>query len=152
MSSRGRKKPPALTPEESRHLDGQLPSEDARTLEHHLAADPDRSEALALYREAMDVWRDDVAHRASADDDLADRVLASIESGRPPSTSAPAAARWYAAAAAALIAVGIGGTVITRASRAPEPVTRTADLDELGPQLIEGFVFDRVMWPTEGGR
>lgn len=152
MSSRGRKKPPALTPEESRHLDGQLPPDEARTLEHHLAADPDRSEALARYRDAMDVWRDDVTRGAPADDDLAERVLASIEAGRPASGSAPTVARWYAAAAAALIAVGIGGTVIAREARTPAPVSRTADLDELGPQLIEGFVFDHVMWPSEGGR
>ncbi len=161
MSSRGRDKPPALTPEESRYLDGQLPPDDARHLEHVLAADSQRRAALDLDREAVALWRDDVARGQLSrgdltDHDLADRVLAGIARGRPAivAPEAPAGGRWYAAAAAALIVVGIAGTVITRAERRDRPQTTAgvAGFGHMDAQVLEAFVSDRVVWSTEGGR
>ncbi|MDJ0520889.1 MAG: hypothetical protein QNJ90_02325 [Planctomycetota bacterium] len=71
-------------------------------------------------RAALDLWREDAARTASSVDvngDLADRVVAAAEHGRPFAV-VPAGARWYAAAAVLLIAVGVAGTFMVRRSAA----------------------------------
>ena len=74
------------TREESRWIDGLLDDASARRLEARLAADPERAARLRAYRDAMDLWRDDVDRVAGRLDtaSLADQVLA----GRGPRSRA----------------------------------------------------------------
>jgi len=77
--------------------------------------------------------------------DLADRVVNAVRSDHPPRL-VPAGARWYAAAAVLLIAVGITGTLMAReagtstnAPRWANAAPRWADLDDtLVDVLVDG--------------
>ncbi len=98
-------------------------------------------------RAALDLWRED-ATRAADDVDvggeLADRVVAAVQEGRPLAI-VPAGARWYAAAAVLLIAVGIAGTLMVRESQpdASRPVhysdIQEAMVNVLADDLLPGL-------------
>jgi hypothetical protein len=96
------------TREESRWIDGLLDEPSARRLEARLAADPDRGARLGAYRDAMDLWREDVDRVAGRLDTgrLAEQVLAGhgLEAER-----LARQARRYAAAAVLLIGLGLAG-------------------------------------------
>ena len=113
---------PPLTPEESRWLDSELSTEDARRLERERAADPRRSAAHDEYREAMDVWRES-ATRTSIDPDalgaaVLDRISRDDGSAHE---EAPRFAGVYAAAAVLLICIGAAGTYLVRSRAQPAP-------------------------------
>ena len=95
--------------------------------------DPNPAERGADLDAALDLWREDTARAAARIDvtgDLADRVVAAAERGRPLAL-APAGARIYAAAAVLLIAVGIAGTLLARQpADATGHAVRFVDLEE----------------------
>lgn len=127
--------PERLSLEESRYLDGELSAQEARAMEHRLAANPAQAARLEAWRDGMDHWRDD-AHRAGSldPDALVDAILhpgnlhpGNLHGAEPTLSNAgpnalgrerwavsPYAGRWYAAAAALLMAVGVGGTLLAR--------------------------------------
>lgn len=144
MSTRGPKRPPALTPEESRFLDGTLPPEEASRLERELAADPSRSDALASYRQAIDLWRDDTERTAVPPGRMADRVLAAV--GRPESGGAAIIPTWYAVAAMLMISVGVLGTAFSKQLRPKRVLPPTASIPGT---LIESLVDDHFMAPED---
>lgn len=161
--------PDALTPDENRYLDGEMSAQEAHSMELRLAADPERAAHIAAWRDAMDLWRDD-ARRAAAGvaaepDDLADRILDGL-SGEAPQflggataldrrrAVAPQAARWYAAAAVLLMAVGVTGTLLAR----PAPADRSArpqvsPFDEVFLEVLaEGSEFNPRLALSKEGR
>lgn len=156
-----RNRPPeGLTPQESRYVDGEMSAQEARSMEHRLAADPARADRVAAWRDTMDLWRNDAQRAAttvaSDPDALVDRILAdrSVSNGladRGPRRISPHVARWYAAAAVLLMAVGVTGTWMAQTPRAPAPSTRPqvadiqdlflelmADASDFAPRLTEG--------------
>ncbi len=121
--------------EESRYLDGELPDETARRMENRLAADPDATDRVEAYRDAMDLWRDDVQRTAQRVDPeaLADRIVAAARSGPSQLPIAQSrAAPWYAAAALLLIGIGITGTMLNLPAPAPRPSQAASNLRVLG--------------------
>ena len=137
--------PQGLTPDESRYLDGEMTADEQRSMEHRLKADPARAAMLGAWRDAMDVWRDDTA-RAAADltadpDALADRILAGLEdqplAGRR--AVSPVIARWYAAAAGVLMAIGITGTILaqpTASGDRPAAEPHVAEIEDLFLEMV----------------
>ena len=130
--------PEGLTPEECRYLDGEMTPQEARSMEHRLAADPERAAQLEAWRDAMDLWRDDAARAAAPvatdPDALADRILAGL--GQSPEadrrTVSPTVARWYASAAAVLMAIGITGTILAQPTPHSSPAQpEVADIEDL---------------------
>ncbi len=154
MTTRGRKRPPAMTPEESRFLDGTLPPEEAKRLEREIAADPERTDALNAYRESMGLWRDDAERTPASPPDMADRVLAALDRGQGGgSASIPT---WYAVAAMLMISVGVLGTAFSRNIRPKRVLPPSASIQTT---IIEAFVDESLMSPGalsategEGGR
>lgn len=114
--------------------------------------DPNPAERGADLDAALDLWRDDTARAAARIDvtgDLAERVVAAAERGRPP-TLAPAGARIYAAAAVLLIAVGIAGTLLARRpASAADHAVRFVDLENA---LVEVLADDPKYSPGLEGR
>ncbi|MDJ0974320.1 MAG: hypothetical protein QNJ98_07675 [Planctomycetota bacterium] len=144
MSTRGPKRPPALTPEESRFLDGTLPPEEAKRLEREIAADPARSDALASYRRAVGLWRDDAERGAVAPEQIADKVLAAV--GRGEAGGAAGIPTWYAVAAMLMISVGVLGTAFSQNLR-PKRVLPPAS--SIQGTLIETLVDEHFMAPED---
>lgn len=69
--------------------------------------------------------------RRTPADDLADRVMATVTAGDPEAVRFRRAARGYAAAAAILLAFGVGGSIFVRTgSAAPRVAPRVDDLVE----------------------
>jgi len=93
-------------------------------------------------REALDLWREDAARTAARLDvtgALAERIVAEAATERNrPLAVAPAGARWYAAAAVLLIAVGIAGTLLARQAAAQEQggAVRFVDIEEALVQVL----------------
>lgn len=131
----------ALTPEESRWLDGTLDADARRRMERLLAADPARARRLARDREALDLWAADARRQAARAvgpvaplpspmhgphaTGLAEAVLQHVTAGggrrmsqRSGEVLSPRAALAYAAAAMLLIGVGLGGTWLVHGQRA----------------------------------
>ncbi len=106
-------------------------------------------------QEAFDLWREDAGRAADRIDvtgDLADRVVAAAREGRPLAI-APAGARWYAAAAVLLMAIGISGTLMARDAGATTDFSgapRWADLD--ATVLIDVVADDPTYAPGLEGR
>lgn len=111
---------------------------------------PDEFDDLS---EVLDLWREDAAlaaARAGGPEELADRVLARVERRPRPPLAATAGARWYAAAAVVLFAVGVIGTVVTRVERAEaQPAPRWAAVEDditdavaLDPRLAPSLVVE----------
>lgn len=149
MSTRGRKRPPQMTPDESRLIDGTLPPEEAKRLELLIASDPDRADALADYREAIDVWRED-ANRAPVDAaGMADGVLAALGEGE--SGGAATLPTWYAVAAMFLIGIGVIGTAAVRGKHAVAPHKSTAPVASLEEALLDSIADER-MFSRVGGK
>ena len=95
-------------------------------------------------RAALDVWREDAARTAERLDvtgALADRIVSTAEQGRP-LAAVPSGARWYAAAAVLLIAIGVAGTFMARQAGAQDERTRHGgavrfvDLEEALVQVL----------------
>ena len=106
MSSQDRDQ--GWTREESRWIDGRLDPASAQGLETRLAKDPERAARLQVYRDAMDLWRDDT-DRSAEDIDTA-RLAAQVLRGRGLRSERDALrARRYAAAAVLLIGLGLAG-------------------------------------------
>ena len=143
-----RNRPPeGLTPDESRYVDGEMSAREARSMEHRLAADPARADRVAAWRDSMDLWRDDAQRTAATvagdPDALVDRILADGAvsnrlADREPRRISPHVARWYAAAAVLLMAIGVTGTWMAQPPRAPAPSTRprVADIEDLYLDLM----------------
>jgi anti-sigma factor RsiW len=141
--------PEGLSPEEGRYLDGEMSPQEERSMEQRLRADPARAADL----DAMDLWRNDTARVAatvSGDPDaLADRILAGLESEplaerAPWRPVTPAVARWYARAAALLIAIGISGTLLAYPALGNGPdaePSEGADVDLFLDLMAEGPEF-----------
>ena len=126
--------PKALDAAVSRWLDGECGADEARRVEARIAADPALAAEVARLKAAMDAFRDDAG--AAPPQALAERVLASAVRGEQESERFRALARRYSAAAAVLLAVGVGGSVwVAPAAPAPSSAGRTgaaslADLEE----------------------
>lgn len=131
--------PPGLTPEESRHLDGELPASQASQLNEALAADVARARRLDRWRAATAVWREEAQEAAARVDPaaMAERVLAQVQRvrhphrqpgamGSPTPGSVSPALRAYAAAALLMIGVGIGGSLIVGLQGTPPRQEATA--------------------------
>ena len=104
-------------------------------------------------REALDLWREDAqraAERIDVRGDLADRIVAAAERGQPPAI-VPAGARWYAAAAVLLIAVGVAGTLMARRSAPSQdlPSVRFVDIQEA---MLDVVADDPMYVPGLEGR
>lgn len=101
---------PHLTREDSRALDGLAPADGPP----RAGGEPGcaRDQTRALVREALDLWSAEsrAAGQAVDPERLAKRVLACVAADPDGSRLRPAPVSWgYAAAAAALIALGLGG-------------------------------------------
>jgi anti-sigma factor RsiW len=114
---------------DSRALDGVLSPEEQARVERERTADPARARAVADYQDAMALWVEDARREAAAVDPqrLAERVLAA------PAPRYPVTASWgYAAAAAALFAIGLGGVLALRpaSKTTPDPYGVTGDVEQ----------------------
>lgn len=118
------KDPRRLKPEDSRLLDDELsPAERAR-VEREQSGDPARTKAAHDVRAALAAWADDarLAGEAADADATARGVLARIAADPDGLAYAPRRASWsWVAAAAALLAVGVGGTWASWPRRAVAP-------------------------------
>ncbi len=150
MSSRGRKRPPAMTPEESRLLDGTLPADEAKRLENLIASDPQRADALDTYREAMDVWRDDAGRIDLDPDEIADQVLAAV--GGSQGGGAAALPTWYAVAAMLLIGIGVIGTAAVRGSHARTPQRSSSPVASMEEALLDALADERMFPGLQEGK
>jgi anti-sigma factor RsiW len=92
----------------SRWLDGEASPDEARAVEARIAADPALAARVARLRAAGDALRDDVP---AAPEGMAARVYLSVVGGHAESERFHAVARRYAAAAAVILALGVGGTL-----------------------------------------
>lgn len=88
-------------------------------------APPDPRDALLA--RVVSAWRDDVARPAA--DGLSARVLAAARRGGDDDVRFRRVARVYAAAAVALLAVGVGGTLVLRRVAPPRSAPRLDDLE-----------------------
>jgi anti-sigma factor RsiW len=113
----------------SRWLDGRASPEEARAVEARLAADPSAAAAVARLRAAGDALRDDVP---AVPEGLAARVYLSAVGGHAESERFHAVAKRYAAAAAVILALGVGGSLwvdrVPKHASAGEPAGTLADL------------------------
>jgi len=154
MKARGRTRPPALTPDESRLLDGALPPAEAARLERLIASDPDRADALAVDRGAMDLWREEARAASAVDsstlapEELAERVVATLDprarGARPISTA-------YAVAAMLLIGIGLVGTAAARAARVSEARAQAAPRASIEAALLDSIADEVLMFPRDFG-
>jgi anti-sigma factor RsiW len=118
--------PNPIDPAMSRWLDGAASPEEARLVESRLAADPRLAAEVERLRADLDLFRADVRPRGAslavatlavatlADGDMVERVLAAVAAGEPGPTDEERfrrVARRWSAAAAVLVAVGVGGSV-----------------------------------------
>lgn len=147
MSTRGRKRPPPMTPEESRLLDGVLSASEAKRLENVIASDPERTDALDTYREAMAVWRDDSTRLDVDPDSMADRVLAAV--GATQGGGQATLPTWYAVAAMLLIGIGVIGTAAVQGSRTARSRAPSANVPSITDALIHSIATDRAL-PASG--
>jgi anti-sigma factor RsiW len=123
--------PDPLDPALSRWLDGEASPEEARLVEQRLASDPAAAAEVARLRATVDAWRRDVS--LPAPDGLAARVLRTVAIGDDERERFRAVSRRYAAAAAVLLAVGVGGTAWARRPVPPPPsdsAPSVVDLEE----------------------
>jgi len=112
------------TREESRFIDGMLDAESARRLEAELERHPERRARVDAWRDAMDLWRDDVTRESAGldPDRLKDAVLSGAARRREEAElRSTRAARRYAAAAILLIGLGLAGATAV----GPQRVRRT---------------------------
>jgi anti-sigma factor RsiW len=116
----------------SRWLDGEASPEEARAVEARVAADPALAEAVAKWRAAGDALRDDVP---AAPRGLAARVYLSALSACSESDRFHAVAKRYAAAAAAILALGVGGSLWL--DRTAKPVAASEPAGTLADLLVE---------------
>ena len=100
---------PSIDPALSRWIDGRCDDAEARQITERLASEPGLKAEVESLRAAMDAFREDVP--TTVPHGLAERVLASAARGDDESERFRALARRYAAAAAVLLAVGVGGSV-----------------------------------------
>jgi anti-sigma factor RsiW len=108
----------------SRYVDGLCSPAEAREVEAALAADPALADEVRAWRDAAAALR---ADRAAPRADLADRVIAGLSAGPREDALFQRIARRYAAAAAVLLAVGLGGTAFARAATAAKVTKGAAD-------------------------
>jgi anti-sigma factor RsiW len=132
----------------SRWLDGEASPEEARLVSKRLAADPALSAQVERLRADLDLFRDDARPKASGS--LADRVLAAVAAGEPgPSDEERfrAAARRWSAAAAVLLALGVGGSLaidrLAPASEAGDGETLTSLVERHRLSLEVDLALDR---------
>ena len=144
--------PNALDAAVSRWLDGECGADEARRVEARVAADPALAEEVARLRSAMDAFRDDAS--AAAPEALAERVLASAARGEQESEQFRGLARRYAAAAAVLLAVGVGGSVwvAPAASSASAQRAGTASLVDLEESQMARELYVALDEQPVGGR
>jgi anti-sigma factor RsiW len=115
----------------SRWLDGEASPDEARAVEARIAANPALAARVARWRAAGDALRDDVP---AAPEGLAARVYLSVAGGHAESERFHAVARRYTAAAAVLLALGVGGSLWVdraQAQHGAEPRGTLADLAAL---------------------
>jgi anti-sigma factor RsiW len=127
---------------DSRALDGVTSPEETARIERERAADPARAEAVAAYREAMALWAQDARRVGAATDPqtLAERVLAATAP-----REAPTASWGYAAAAAALIAIGVGGLwTLPRSTPTPDPGGVAKDFEQDRVAVLRLIELDRL--------
>lgn len=136
-----------LTRDDSRALDGALSSDDAARTAREQAADPERTRAVAAYREAADLWADDARRTARAQDPaaLAERILAA-----PPPGEGETRVPWgYAAAAVALLGVGVVGAFASGPPLAmPAAPAVALDLEQGHLAVLRSVEIDTL--PLEG--
>ena len=138
-----------LTRADSRALDGALSSDDAARTAREQAADPSRARAVADHRRAMDLWVEEARRTAEALDAprLAQRVLAAA-APTPASTQAP----WgYAAAAVALLGVGVVGALSAGPSAtAPSTPAVALELEQGHLAVLRSVEIDTIPLSGEG--
>ena len=141
--------PGPLDPALSRWIDGACDADEARRVEARLASDPALAAEVDRLRAAMDVFREDAA--AAAPDRLGERVLAAVARGDDESDRFHALARRYAAAAAVLLAVGVGGTVWTHGTIPAAGTAAPPTIAELEESHMDGERYlDLDSQPVEG--
>jgi anti-sigma factor RsiW len=150
------KDPRRLNPEDSRLLDDELsPAERAR-VEREQADDPARSHGARDLRAALAAWADD-ARRAgeAADADATARgVLARIAADPDGRAYAPRRASWsWVAAAAALLALGVGGTWASwpRRAVAPEVPGVATELEQGGLAVLRRIEIEAFAVTSDDG-
>jgi anti-sigma factor RsiW len=126
-----------LTPLLSRWLDGRATPKEARAVAMLLASDPDAAEAVRLLRAAAEVTS--AATPREASDGLVDRVLAAGAWHGGEVAAFRRVARRLAFAAAALLGLGVGGSVWAATRPAPP-----AALDDPARTYIEDLVFEEL--------
>ncbi len=137
---------PRLRREDSLALDGRLDERAAARLVRTDDAEPARRRARERLAEALGLWADEArAAGASVDGDaLAGRVLAAVRAA--PREPGPQPVPWgYAAAAAALLAVGLSGLALVRpAAEAPGAPGVASAIEDDGLALLRRLELERL--------
>lgn len=137
---------PRLTREDSRALDGLMPADGPPRAGDGPGSARERTRDLV--REALDLWSAESRTVGQAVDPerLAERVLARVASAPEGSHLPPAPVSWgYAAAAAALIALGLGGLRLARpAGGLPAAPAVASQLEAEGLAVLRRLELERL--------